>query len=550
MVKGFGLILVLGVALALACTLTAGFAALVVLTARRPRPTDAPPVLPRTRRRLGRAGDAAAPLRRAGVRAASAMRSLRGRILPSRPRGAAGGSLASWPRRAVALAVQRPRKVLAVGLALAVIGWALDTQTEVVSDVRELVPQDLQALEDLNALQQATGVSGQIDVTLRGDDLADPEVIAWMQEFRGEVLARHGYEPGARCDGSEGAPELCPALALPDLPGAASAGDPDQVKAVLDAIPSYFQQAVISPDREVANLAFGIRLMPLDRQQEVIEDIRGQLDPPPGVDATLTGLPVLAAEGNAALSSPLRRVALLVAGLVAVFLVLWAIRRSARRAAVPLIPIALATGWAALILFVLRIPLNPMSAALGAVVIAISTEFSVLLSSRYQEERDAGASPARAIDLAYGSTGAAVLASGVTAIAGFAVLAVPLWSEIQMLREFGLVTVVGLGVSLLGVMVALPAALVWAEQHGRFTLRDLDPRRAAAGLRRLREERGRGAAPAGAAATSRAQAGRAAADGPSDTGSNGAGATGLGHVVRERARRLGRGRGLRRKSSA
>ena len=35
---------------------------------------------------------------------------------------------------------------------------------------------------------------------------------------------------------------------------------------------------------------------------------------------------------------------------------------------------------------------------------------------------------------------------------------------------------VDLTVSLLGVMVVLPAALIWAEQHGKFTLSDLDPR--------------------------------------------------------------------------
>ena len=54
----------------------------------------------------------------------------------------------------------------------------------------------------------------------------------------------------------------------------------------------------------------------------------------------------------------------------------------------PLIPIALATGWSALLLFVFRVELNPMSATLGALVIAISTEFAVLLSARYREERD------------------------------------------------------------------------------------------------------------------------------------------------------------------
>jgi uncharacterized protein len=111
-----------------------------------------------------------------------------------------------------------------------------------------------------------------------------------------------------------------------------------------------------------------------------------------------------------------------------------------------------------------------MSVTLGALVIAITTEFSVLLSSRYREEREGGAGPARAIELAYASTGAAVLASGATAIAGFAAL---IASDIRMLRDFGIVTVVDLGVSLIGVLIVLPAALMWAEQHGPFRVRDL-----------------------------------------------------------------------------
>jgi predicted RND superfamily exporter protein len=122
-----------------------------------------------------------------------------------------------------------------------------------------------------------------------------------------------------------------------------------------------------------------------------------------------------------------------------------------------------------------------MSAVMGALVIAISTEFSVLLSARYREERAGGAGPEEAIDATYASTGAAVLASGVTAIMGFAAL---MASDIRMLRDFGIVTVVDLTVSLLGVMVVLPAALVWAERR-QFGIRDLDPR---GWWRALREE--------------------------------------------------------------
>jgi predicted RND superfamily exporter protein len=188
-----------------------------------------------------------------------------------------------------------------------------------------------------------------------------------------------------------------------------------------------------------------------------------RLDPPKGATARLAGLQVLGAEANAALSSPLRRLGTLLAGLLAVGLALLAVYRRWERAWVPLVPIALATGWSALVLFAVRVPLNPMSATLGALVIAISTEFSVLLTARYREERAAGHEPPQALRRTYRSTGTAVVASGITAIAGFAVLAL---SDIQMLSDFGRVTVVDLSVSLLGVLAVLPAVLMLAERRG------------------------------------------------------------------------------------
>jgi hypothetical protein len=76
-----------------------------------------------------------------------------------------------------------------------------------------------------------------------------------------------------------------------------------------------------------------------------------------------------------------------------------------------------------------------------------------------------------------------VLASGVTAIAGFAVLAL---SDIRMLRDFGAVTVVDLTVSLLGVLLVLPSALVLGERWRVDDLRRVRVPRP--GLRRRRRE--------------------------------------------------------------
>ena len=169
---------------------------------------------------------------------------------------------------------------------------------------------------------------------------------------------------------------------------------------------------------------------------------------------------MIAAESASDLSGS--RYWLTLAGLLAVALVLLVVYRSLRRALVPLVPIVLATGWASLLLWLTGIPLNPMSAALGALTIAIATEFGVILSGRFHEERGGGRAVEEALRRAYARTGAAVLASGVTAIAGFAVL---IASDIRMLRDFGFVTVIDLAVALLGVMVVLPAAWSgWSER--------------------------------------------------------------------------------------
>src|SRR4029453_7570760 len=150
-------------------------------------------------------------------------------------------------------------------------------------------------------------------------------------------LRAHGYAPGRSCSQSNNAPELCPALSLPDLFASSGTDNQRKVRKLLREIPPYFSEGVVTPDRKTANLAFGIRLMPLDRQKDGGDDLKRRLDRPPGVDAAVVGLPVLAAEANGELTSPWRRGLTLLAALVGVFLVLLAVRRSARLAAVPLI---------------------------------------------------------------------------------------------------------------------------------------------------------------------------------------------------------------------
>jgi uncharacterized protein len=371
--------------------------------------------------------------------------------------------------------------------------------TKVETDIKDLAPPNLGALKDLDELEGQTGISGDVNVTIQAPDPTDPALISWAEGFQQRVLARHGFSGAApTCANAQ----ICPALSLTDFFGGTATGGSSSsgtgtsqsvgdVRALVQALPCFISQIVIShqgdcsssggtPIGDTADVAFGIRVQPLSDQQDLIDDIRSQINPPggpsppAGAKVRLAGLPVLAAEANTDLSHS--RWWLPLAGLLAVGVVLAAIYRSVRRAVVPLIPVLMATGWSGLVVAALGISLNPMSATLGALVIAIATEFSVILSARYANERRAGLPVGEALRRTYLRTGAAVLASGITAIAGFAVLAIaglPLLDDIGLisvapvLRDFGLITVADLLVALAGVMLVLPAAVVWAEDGFR-----------------------------------------------------------------------------------
>jgi len=414
MVRGFGWVLICGVAVAFALALTVGLGTLAVAKASSGRGTlrRHPPVA-----------------------------------------------------RILSLAQREPVAVLAIGVALAVCGWMAGTRVDTVSDIRELAPQSIEAVEGLNELQDTTGVSGELDVSIEADDLTDPEVVEWMAGFKRRVLEGNGF--GGENPSCLKA-DICPGPALSDfLVKGEEEPTAKRIDATLSALSPYALRQVAPLDPETgevghkALISFGIRAQSLEDQQQLVERVRGEIgEPPDGVEVQLSGLSVIAAESASDLSSS--RYWLTLAGIALVGLALLLIYRSWGRALVPLVPTVLATGWASLLLWITGIPLNPMSAALGALTIAIATEFGVLLVGRFHEERGGGADVDEALTRAYSRTGAAVVASGATAIAGFAVLVA---SDVQMLRDFGLVTVVDLAAALVGVLLVLPATILLLERR-------------------------------------------------------------------------------------
>ena len=215
----------------------------------------------------------------------------------------------------------------------------------------------------------------------------------------------------------------------------------------------------------MALLSFGIRAQSLEDQQALIDRVRGEVGepgapggPPAGVDGAARRAAGDRRRGRLrSLHQPLLADACRAgrggAGAACGLPLLG-------RALVPLVPVVLATGWSALVLWLSRHPAQPDVGGAGG---ADDRD-------RHRVQRDPrGSLPRGAGWGARCRRGPATLPTrapgprcsppAATAIAGFAVL---IASDVPMLRDFGFVTVIDLAVALLGVMVVLPAALVWS----------------------------------------------------------------------------------------
>ena len=135
MVRGFGVLLVVGIVIALACALMSVSAAMAL--AER----DGGVVWASLRGAYEIVAEAGSIL--AGL--AQGVRRVAGGLAgPARRVRTAAGSAS---RATLGAAVRQPGRVLAVAAVLAVLGWVADTQTSVQSDVTKLVPSSMPALQ-------------------------------------------------------------------------------------------------------------------------------------------------------------------------------------------------------------------------------------------------------------------------------------------------------------------------------------------------------------------------------------------------------------------
>jgi len=233
--------------------------------------------------------------------------------------------------------------------------------------------------------------------------------------------------------------------------------DDQLTKAILQNLPAYFSEAVVTKDRKLSRIVFGqTQIASVQQDADLLKRIQQISPPPAGYTVYPAGLAVVAATALDALRAQDVQLNLLAIALVlAVLLIAY---RSARRAVLAVLPATVAAGWATGVLWLSHVQANPVTVLLAGVVVAFATEFSVLWLARYGEELAAGAGDAwAAAATASQRVGPAIVASATALVLGFLLLAI---SPVPIVREFGLWSGADLAFATLAVLVLLPPLAV------------------------------------------------------------------------------------------
>jgi hydrophobe/amphiphile efflux-3 (HAE3) family protein len=364
-----------------------------------------------------------------------------------KPPAEANGRIENILTRVGRATINRPLVILPIVVALGIAGGFADTWLPVNTNYEAMVPQDIPQIEQARYLGQITGGAG-LTYVLEGNDITRQENLVWLKSFGDQELAHHS--------------ELTKVSSAATLVSATTGGViPDQagIAEVLQHTSPQYTASLISADGQMATITFQTKTMNLEETKQLLQTVARDAVPPAGTRFTAVGSTAM----EMAITDSVMGSRYLMDGIClgAVFVILLLIYRRPLQSLFMVIPVVLVILWTSLGMWGLGIPLNPMTAILGVVVIGIGTEFMVLLLGRYEEEKKKGEAPRQAMIIALARIGRAIVATALATLGGFGVL---IASNFNIIRDFGIATVLGISLCLIAALIVMPPLVVWIDE--------------------------------------------------------------------------------------
>lgn len=333
--------------------------------------------------------------------------------------------------------------ILIIAMILAGLGIYLDLDAKAETNLENFMPQDSEALADIRTLRTIIGSTEQIAIIIQDDDVLTESNLTLMREI--ELLLINDYQQSVI--ETQSLTTLLSYIGIDsyegDINGALSNLPEDQVKlfvnddrtmmvinlSLVDMLDATFEQFITDLERDIHTI---------DQNKSI----------------AITGQSVIDNEMMNALTTG--RYEMTIIGLSLIFVTLLIIYKSFYRAILPILPVILIVGWSGLVMSLFSIAYTPLTATLGALIMGIGTEFTVLIIERYEEELEVTSSKTEAIQNALSKMANPILVSSLTTMGGFSAL---ILSDFVILSNFGIMTLVNLSLALVSTFIVLPTIM-------------------------------------------------------------------------------------------
>jgi len=348
---------------------------------------------------------------------------------------------------------KHPIPIILLFALVAAGGYYLDQSVPISADEKTFVPSDMPALQNLEKVGRAMGSTRTIPVIVIADDVLSPEALDWIDQFG-------VYEP-------EHNDKITGVTSITTLIREYNGGVLPSTRAEVDDVLARIPEASLKRHLN-GNMETVLEFSTVDMEMSVARDLvkRMQSDaawnhPPAGVTVKITGEMEMFAAVMDDISDSRTFMTVIGFAFILGFLVIVYRKFSA---ASPVIPIIFIVGWNGAIMYLLNLDYTPLTAVLGSMTIGVASEYTILIMERCEEELARGMEFLDAIQTAVQKIGIAVTVSGLTTVFGFSAL---ILSTFNIVSNFGIVTVISVGFSLMGAIVVMPAVLALMHRHTR-----------------------------------------------------------------------------------
>jgi hydrophobe/amphiphile efflux-3 (HAE3) family protein len=338
--------------------------------------------------------------------------------------------------------------ILIIVIGLSFVGFLADKHVGVETDIETFMPQDMQALKDIHSIRDKVGSTDQIAIFIKDSNVLTGENISWIQAKTKDI----GKEYGDIVVGVKSIDTLVSNLSTEkDLTH-------EQYIDKVSTLPKQQVNMFVNDGKTQSVILLNIKHLSTEKLQDFIKQLKDDTKDTT-MEVQITGKSALDVEMVNGLTSG--RVKMTIIGLVLVFAALLVIYRNPFKALIPILPVVLIIGMSSGLMYLLGIKYTPITATLGALVLGMGTEMTVMLLERYLEERKSGKDKLESMIITVTKIGKAIVASGFTTVGGFSVL---MASQFIILKDFGLMTVINITLALLSTFVVLPPIIILLDR--------------------------------------------------------------------------------------